>query len=367
MSKLVKIKDIIIYKDKTYNSFPNVLTLKNGSVIVGFRNAPDRKRLGFITHIDPGSKAVFVTSKDRGQTWDSELNLIYDDYLYGVQDPCLNLFKDGTIFATFFMWKAFHVNDVEMLPTDIKYRDKYLGRLEKVYTIRSFDNSETWDEPIPINCFKDGEIALRGNGIELENGDFMLPVYSGTSMEKETPDIFFIKTSDKGLTWEIVSQIPYLKEYGLAEPFLFKTKKGKLVAFIRSSRRKSKTACCKEEHKVNPLIICESYDYGKTWNQPKEKNIYSPSPFHVLQLESNNVLVTYGYRYEPFGIRALILDSECTNIDNAQEFIIRDDGLSTDIGYTSSTQFSNGDILITYYYYGPDGIRYIAGTICREE
>jgi len=366
MSGLVKIKDIEIFKDSTYNSFPNALTLKDGTVFVGFRNAPDWQRFGMETHLDPGSKAVFVTSKDNGCTWDNNTNIIYDDYVYGVQDPCLNLLKDGTIFATFYMWKAFHKNDVEALPTDIKLKDTWIGRLDKVYSIRTVDNGKTWDEPIPIQCLDDQRVALRGNGVELDNGEIIVPVY-GVSTAEEAGKVTIIKTKDRGLTWTNISRISFSDKYNLEEPLIFKTKGGKLVAFIRTSRYKDKKTYQGDKNKASPLVTCESYDDGRTWSEPVERNMYSPSPFHALQLSSGNVLVTYGYRYEPFGIRAFILNGECTNFDDVKEYVLRDDGLGGDIGYTNSTQLNNGDILITYYYYEEDGIRYIAGTICKEE
>ncbi len=47
--------------------------------------------------------------------------------------------------------------------------------------------------------------------------------------------------------------------------------------------------------------------------------------------------------------------------------ILRDDGLGFDIGYPTSAQLDNGDILVTYYYFNEDkGVRYIAGTLSRE-
>jgi sialidase-1 len=76
---------------------------------------------------------------------------------------------------------------------------------------------------------------------------------------------------------------------------------------------------------------------------------------------------SFGYRYKPYGLRAIMLDSECTDFRIENEVILRDDGLGTDIGYTSSVLLDNGEVLITYYYYDEeDGYRYIAGTICRE-
>jgi hypothetical protein len=153
----------------------------------------------------------------------------------------------------------------------------------------------------------------------------------------------------------------------LVEPNIYRTDSGKIVALIRAHKRGEKSVYDPENVKLSPLITCESYDEGITWSKPVEQEIYSPSPFHALRLKSGNVMVTYGYRYKPFGLRAFILNGECDNFDEVEEVVLRNDGFSADIGYTSSVLLDNGDVLITYYYFdAEDEPRYIAGTVCRE-
>lgn len=367
MTNLNKVKDMTIFKDHNYNTFPNVIKLHDGTIFTAFRQAPDWQKFGMVTHIDPASKAVYITSKDDGNTWDENVNILYDDFIYGVQDPCVNLLKDGTIFTTFFMWKAFEKNDVELLDTDRIINDKWIGRQDRVYSIRSNDSGKTWDEPIAIECLDNIQVAVRGNIVELEDETILLPVYGAGGIDKQSEAIL-LKTKDRGITWEKVTTIASMEGYDLVEPNIFKTKSDKLVAFIRSHQIGGRSVYESDNFKSSPLITCESYDNGETWSEPIKRNIYSPSPFHILQLSSGNVLVSYGYRYKPFGIRAFVLDSECTDFDNTKEYVLREDGLGTDIGYTSAVQLNNGDILITYYYYeDKDSLRYIAGTICREE
>jgi len=74
----------------------------------------------------------------------------------------------------------------------------------------------------------------------------------------------------------------------------------------------------------------------------------TPSPFEAIRLQSGNVLVTYGYRSQPFGIRSFMLDEECSGWENLEENILRCDGRNYDIGYTSAVQLKNGDIKIFY-------------------
>jgi sialidase-1 len=367
---------MIIFKDHHYNTFPNVIKKADGTIIVGFRQAPDWQRVfvktlyknfGKITHIDPASKAVYITSKDDGETWDEQVNILYDDFVYGVQDPCLNILKDGTIFCTFFMWKVFKKEDIQdILPSDTIINDTWVGRTDQAYSLRSFDGGKTWDEPVAVRYPGCLFLAVRGNCAELGNGALILPVY-GDSQVGEPSQAILLKTNDLGKTWEKVAVLASLPDYDLFEPNIYRTDSGKLVALIRSQRRGKCSACDSGKANTTPLITCESLDYGRTWSKPVLRKIYSPSPFQGIRLSSGNVLVAYGYRYQPFGLRAFIIDGECNNFDQIQDTVLRDDGIGMDIGYTSSVLLNNGDFLITYYYFDEEnGSRYIAGTIGRE-
>jgi sialidase-1 len=356
MCKIEKIKDIVIYRDEHYNTFPNVIRRKDGTLMVGFRQATDRqkksiagstKNFGKITHTDPSSKAVFVTSNDEGVTWQNKIKDIYDDFVYGVQDPCLNQLSDGTIFATFFMWKVFKKNDLtEILPSDRILEDKFIARKDDSYSIRSHDGGETWDEPIPIKYTEKNHIAVRGNIVVLDDGAIILPVYGDNNIG-EPSKVILIKSYDLGKSWEKISEIPQVEGYGYFEPNLYKTESGKLVVFIRSHKTGKKSVYEPDSVKLSPLITSESMDDGKTWTQPILREVYSPSPFHPLRLNSGHIILTYGYRYKPYGLRAILLDAECTDFNKNNEVILRDDGLGTDIGYTSSVLLNNGDVLIT--------------------
>lgn len=163
-------------------------------------------------------------------------------------------------------------------------------------------------------------------------------------------------------SWEEFSVLATSSDTEFQEPNLYRTPSGKLVAFIRTLHH-SKNSSSEHRH---PLYTCESYDNGETWVNLTKRPIYSPSPFHALQLNSGEVMLTYGYRMQPFGIRAMLLNSECTNWDEVEEVCLREDGLGGDIGYTHAVQLDNGQILITYYYYDEEHpLRYIAGTLCE--
>lgn len=353
-----KIRDEIAYKStehgSNHNSFPSAVLTRDGKMMVAFRQARDmRAQFGETRHVDSASRAVRISSDDNGSAWTLAPQVIYDDFVKGVQDPCLNLLKDDTLLATFFTWKIF---EKESLPDpgerDIRYYDgKFVARPGGLYTLRSHDYGRTWEQPIPVGR---EPLALRGNAVELPDGTLLLPAYRYLPGS----EVHIYKSTDRGASW--AQQAILAHEYGVNETSLFLTASGKIVAFMRSDnfqRGNPKTA---------PLITSESRDGGVSWSAPVERNIHTPSPFHALQLHSGKVLLSYGYRFFPFGIRAILLDGECEEWERASETILREDGQDEDLGYTSAVQLENGDIWIFYYYYDDDGYRYIGATVCRE-
>jgi hypothetical protein len=79
------------------------------------------------------------------------------------------------------------------------------------------------------------------------------------------------------------------------------------------------------------------------------------------------VLLVYGYRHKPMGIRARVLDPECTNVATASEVVLRDDGGSVDLGYPWATMVGKDRALVVYYFNQADGMRTIDGTFVQVE
>ena len=136
------------------------------------------------------------------------------------------------------------------------------------------------------------------------------------------------------------------------EPALYRTPSGKIICLIRTANL--------DDH----LVTAESTDNGRTWSPWRKREVIG-HPYTPVPLPDGRVLLIYGYRHEPYGIRARLLEPECGDIDTAPEFVIRDDGLGTDLGYPWGTVLSDGRVLAVYYIYGQDGIRHIAGSVLK--
>ena len=105
-------------------------------------------------------------------------------------------------------------------------------------------------------------------------------------------------------------------------------------------------------------------------------------PCHLLRLADGRILCTYGYRFKPAGIRAVLSNDGGWSWDLKRERILRDDGgtpaqgwgpkqlekfkergvAGADLGYPFSAQLADGAILTVYYFTGTDGITHAAAT-----
>ena len=82
----------------------------------------------------------------------------------------------------------------------------------------------------------------------------------------------------------------------------------------------------------------------------------------MVRLRDGRIVVTYGYRSSPQGIRAKI--SRDNGKTWADEIILRQDGRTWDLGYPQTIQRPDGK-LVTIYYYTTEEIpeQHIAATI----
>lgn len=72
------------------------------------------------------------------------------------------------------------------------------------------------------------------------------------------------------------------------------------------------------------------------------------------------MLVVYGYRRPPDGIRARRLDAECSVLGT--ESILRQDGGDPHLGYPWACTVSEDRLLVVYYFRVAGGTRHIANT-----
>ena len=346
-------KDIVVYKDeKFYSAFTDIKKLQNGELLACFRRAPQRKP--YSDHCDSESRALLLRSQDNGKTWKDEKILHEEEKNVGTGDPSIVQLKDGTIIANYFSWRF-----VKEHP--------FNHRVEGTFIVKSNDNGHTWDKrTVKVGCsgtvcFK--TMATSDSILELPGGDLLIPLYGDSGGKSKA---FVLKSEDKGETWgglSIIAEDPF-NNISFCEPALCRLPSGKIICMIREVREGG-----------GYLFQSESVDDGNSWSFPKRTDLWG-FPAHLLTLKDGRILCTYGYRRPPYGIRACLSCDEGKTWDLRNEIVLRNDGSHGDLGYPSTVELNDNQILTIYYFHTskpisessyvhysqPDGIRFIAGT-----
>ena len=263
--------------------------------------------------------------------------------------------NNGDILCTSYLWVQLGKNLLE------EYKGRVVGdgnyTFAGGYLIRSTDDGKTWEGPIDP-----------GSPLPVENRTTMLgkmPLYNrgalcqaqdGTvywAVACDNPQggfsVYLVESKDNGNTWQYRSTIADDPKISFNETSIIQTRRGDLVAFMRSFDL--------DDH----ACIARSTDGGKSFQWSDMG--FQGHPLNALELPDGRWLLTYGYRHEPYGIRARIMDSECEMWSD--EIVLRIDGGSTDLGYSWPVLLDDHHALVVYYfnYEGSKGTRGIEGTI----
>jgi len=105
-----------------------------------------------------------------------------------------------------------------------------------------------------------------------------------------------------------------------------------------------------------------SRDGGKTWTAGPSGIVGHP-PSGMVRLGDGRLVLTYGYRHPPYGVRAVISRDEGLTWDTAHVITLRNDGAGYDLGYPVSAVLKDGTVFTIYYFTDrAERITHIAGT-----
>ena len=211
----------------------------------------------------------------------------------------------------------------------------------------TYDRGKSWEGPFRLPNFGQPGIAARTDYLVRGEHDLIAFVTAAKSNRGEGR-VITIRTRDGGRTWNMVSFIgPEPLDYAIM-PSTVEIGPGVLFTAIRRRRW---------------IDTYRSFDDGESWhfvNQPVLD--IGGNPPSLVRLRDGRLVMTYGYRLEPFGIRAKISADQGRSW--GEEIILRQDGGGTDLGYTRTVERPDGKLVTVYYYNtDPHAERFIAATI----
>ncbi len=319
-------------------------------ILVGFSKGY-YKDLGDRHHIDREKPEAHMLARslDGGETWAIEdpaaqgYLIPEGDALHGTGSPGLNVpalmeSDGGNDFA--------HPDFAMTLRTDRV--DAGTGRF-----FYSYDRGRTWAGPYRLPNFGAPGIAPRTDYIVNSETDCMIFVTAAKSNAEEGRPLC-ARTTDGGKTWNRISWIG-------PEPRGFSI----MPASVRLSPSEILIAT---RHRDGPRRWIQAYlsnNDGASWNDLStpvpDAGIGNPPA--MIRLADGRICLVYGYRGEPYSIRATLSADGGRTWDN--EILLRADGSSRDIGYVRAVQRPDGKVVAVYYISdkatGPE--RYIAATI----
>ena len=263
---------------------------------------------------------------------------------------------------------------------------------------RSLDGGESWELEIPEKLASSTKPILCPGGIDFAHPDFAMTCRGS---------VFYI-SYDRGKTWQDPYLLPDIgkkltarTDYLVNGPneclFFISAKEEKVQAGIQDRAFCARTVDggrsigflawmthepiavrsvmpatvrCSENHLVSALRrrydarnsdgasvpsmwldVYQSNDNGATWeflSKVASTGGKNGNPPSMVRLRDGRICVAYGYRTEPFGIRARL------SSDNGKtwgdEIHLRDDALTWDFGYTRTVQRKDGKLVTMYYY-----------------
>ena len=371
-------ENITVYKNpEFYSSFPSVVKMVNGELLITFRQAGERSVIaakeGYVTHHDPDTWIATIRSKDNGESWEKETyQIVYNDKKCAVNDPGLTALADGRLLL------RFNVLDVIKSANNSKIRNRnivshrvehgLICSIKHNIIITSENNGESWDKkPKIIKVDGYTETSSRDPIVELDDGTLILSVYAGAP--SRTDRVFLLRSFDNGNTWGNVSTIIQDKESSYSqhdginynETAVIPLDENHLLAMARTDVTFHTEGESMVVGGIGEMTQVESFDAGFSWTKPKPTGIFGQPP-HLLRIDGSRIVLTYGYRKLPYGIRAVVSYDNGKTWDIDNPIIIRDDGLTWDIGYPSSVQIDENTVLTIYYFVDKNGTRFIEST-----
>ncbi|WP_414660305.1 sialidase family protein [Horticoccus sp. 23ND18S-11] len=322
---------VISHQPEYYHGWPTVAARRDGSLALIYSGGRDY-------HVCPFGRIDTMTSTDGGETWSWPRTIM--DSLTDDRDSGLLETKRGVLIATFFTSVAYqqHLNAPERLLAKVyggtldrtlaRWRTAEIGATQAerkadvgYWLMRSTDGGRTWSArtAAPGYC-PHGPISLRDGRV----------FYAAADGKKAAA----WASTDDGLTWTHLADLPTRA----GELHSVEAGDGTLIVHVRD---KVQTATGTAQR----TLQTESRDGGRTWSA--QRFVAHGYPSHLVRLQDDTLISTYGSRTAPFGIRAKL--SRDHGRSWSAEFILTDDAANWDHGYPSTAQLADGSLVTVWY------------------
>ncbi|MCI0397445.1 MAG: glycoside hydrolase [Chloroflexi bacterium] len=333
--------------------------------MVAFSQSTQRRAPVIHPPNDPQFVNLLCRSHDQGQTWEQSRVVPNYDW-YGVETPGLTQISTGEVLLNQWrflwyplelakkLWASGHQQSFICDPETRRWRPAqteadwqhhpypYARADGGAYVHISTDNGYTWELTVPLNIAPyQGAFSPKG-AIELRNGDLILAL--GSQEHDPLAASFVVRSTDRGRSWQKPMEAARVPDLIFSEPSVVATQSDKLLLLSR-------------EEVTGYIYQSESLDGGATWSPPQQLPLWG-YPTHGIRLRDGRILIIYGRRKKPYGIRAAISGDEGQSW--SEEIVIRDNmtdnNQGLNLGYPSVIEYAPGKLFTAYYGEDADGV-----------
>ena len=302
--------------------FPVLLKLRDGTLVVVARDGD--------YHVGQRGRLILVVSRDRGESW-SPPTVVAGE---GPDDrnPALGQAPNGSLIVAYCK-TDYYVNGRwarDELPFD--------QRRQRLFVTRAAEPGGPWSAPEPLPV-PPGSYSPYGAILTLPDGTLLMNVYGRRLVGDRLEDsyrAYVVRSRDDGRTWDDWTLIGA----GFNETALAALPAGRLLAALRREYPQRRGGA--------DVWLAWSDDGGRSWSDPRRLTGHGEHPASLLVLQSGAVLLTYGHRNPPFGVRARVSRDGGETWDDRRITLV-DEATNRDCGYPSSVQLDDGTILTAYY------------------
>jgi len=330
-----------------YFGWPSVARKDNGTLVAASSGLRTQ-------HVCPWGKTVLHVSDDDGQTWSP--SRIINDSLLDDRDAGIVSLGDARLLVSWFttdnraclhdegfrQWLGDAEVDSWRVPLG-KVTDEVAAQGQGSWIMLSADGGTSWSAPLRV------PVSTPHGPIRLQSGNLL---YLGKRYL--TPDdihdsfITAAGSCDGGLTWQVLGEAPVYPGSDAAnyhEPHVVELPSGRLLGMIRieDAPGHELTACGLMPFS---MMQTESDDGGHTWSTVRPLGFHG-SPPHLLRHTTGALMLTYGFRQEPYGQRVAISRDDGASWDH--DWILRDDGPDWDLRYPCTVEMGDGSLFTVYY------------------
>ncbi|MEW6356053.1 MAG: sialidase family protein [Planctomycetota bacterium] len=343
---------IVFKKDGVYACFPSLLIAPKTDALYSSFGTRVKQ-----THIDPTGGSQCMESADGGRSW-HPIDKI-PPTAQGLRPGQVFTAPDGALIQIGqYFWRRYPGEKKKEFQGKYYIHDNcgpgpnMIATITGGYIARSADGGKTWDKKELPELDTYTAASSGWSYCQLPDGT-VIRAFMVQKSPKESCDCYVVRTKD-GKTYDVVRAMwdPERKVDVTEENTMHVMQDGNVWMMARVEKS--------DDHMWQAL----SEDGGRTWRQVKT-GIKGHPPSGLIRLRDGRLLLTYGYRHPPFGIRAVLSEDDGRTWRTDRVQVLRSDGDNFDLGYPYSAQLKDGTLVTVYYYVTADYITHIAATRWR--